>query len=97
MGNIPVTTTAKIFSKVLRYKWKEHCNTNGRRTAIQMGGVLAVFPFPQSLGGPKVLQLQIGGVLQHKWEVYCDNFLRSSIEIPRAWYNPRIPGFPLNR
>ena len=38
--NIPVTTTTKIFSKVLRYKWEASCNTNGRRTAIQMGGVL---------------------------------------------------------
>ena len=46
LGNIPVTTTTKIFPKVLRYKWEAYCNTNGRRTAIQMGGVLTVFPFP---------------------------------------------------
>ena len=45
VGNIPVTTTTKIFPKVLRYKWEPYCNTNGRRTAIQMGGVLTLFPF----------------------------------------------------
>ena len=44
VGNIPVTTTTKIFPKVSRYKWEAYCNTNGRRTAIQMGGVLTVFP-----------------------------------------------------
>ena len=31
-GNIPVTTTTKISSKVLRYKWEAYCDTNGRRT-----------------------------------------------------------------
>ena len=30
MGSIPVTTTTKIFPKVLRYKWEAYCNTNGR-------------------------------------------------------------------
>ena len=64
LGNIPVTTTTKIFPKVLRYKWEVYCNTNGRRTAIQMGGVLTVFPFPQSVGAPKVLQ--------YKSEAYSD-------------------------
>ena len=29
-----------------------------------MGGVLTVFPFPQSVGAPEVLQ--------YKWEAYCD-------------------------
>ena len=38
MGNIPVTTTTKIFPKVLQYKWEAYCNTNGGRTVIQMGG-----------------------------------------------------------
>ena len=33
------------FPKVLRYKWEAYCDTNGRRTAIQMGGVLTVFLF----------------------------------------------------
>ena len=77
MGNIPVTTTTKIFHKTLRYKWEAHCNTNGRRIAIQMAGVLTAFPFPQSVGAPKVLQdnwrrlaIQSGGVLLY--------FLRSS-------------------
>ena len=45
MGNIPVTTTTPIFPRALRYKWEAYCNTNGRRTAIQMGGVLKYFPF----------------------------------------------------
>ena len=39
-------------------------NANGRRTAIQMGGVLTIFPFPQSVGAPKALQ--------YKLEVYCN-------------------------
>ena len=56
LGNIPVITTTKIFTKVLRYKWETYCNTNGGRTAIQMGGILTVLPFPQSVGAPKVLQ-----------------------------------------
>ena len=56
VGNIPVTTANKIFPKVLRYKWEAYCNTNGGRTAIQMGGVLTVFPFPQSVGAAKALQ-----------------------------------------
>ena len=64
MGNIPVTTTTKIFPKVLQYKWEAYCNTNGRRIAIQMGGVLTVFPFPQSVGAPKALQ--------YKLEAYCN-------------------------
>ena len=45
LGNIPVTTTTKIFKEALQYKWEPYCNTNGRRTAIQMEGVLTVFPF----------------------------------------------------
>ena len=57
---------------VLQYEWEAYCNTNGRRTAIQMGGVLRVFPFPQSVEAPK------GGVLQYYLEVYCDTFVRSS-------------------
>ena len=63
-GNIPVTTTTKIFPEVLRYKWEAYCNTNGRRTAIQMGGVLTVFPFPKSVGAPKALR--------YKLEAYCN-------------------------
>ena len=27
-------------NKALRYEWEAYCNTNGRHTAIQMGGVL---------------------------------------------------------
>ena len=40
---------ASMFSKVLPYKWEAKweafCHTNGRRTAVQMGGVLLRFPF----------------------------------------------------
>ena len=43
--NVPVTPTPSIFPKVLPYKWGAYCNTNGRRTAVQMGGVLQGFPF----------------------------------------------------
>ena len=38
--NVLVITTTKIFPKALRCKWEAFCNTHGRRTAIQMGGVL---------------------------------------------------------
>ena len=34
----------QYFPKVLPYKWGAYC-TNGRRTAVQMGGVLQGFPF----------------------------------------------------
>ena len=37
--------TPSIFPKVLPYKWGAYCRTNGRRTAVQMGGVLQGFPF----------------------------------------------------
>ena len=43
--NVPVTPTPSIFPKVLPYKWGAYCRTNGRRTAVQMGGVLQGFPF----------------------------------------------------
>ena len=48
---------------VLRHKWEAYCNTNGRRTAIQMGGVLIVFPFLRAQGTQFVLQ--------YKLEAYC--------------------------
>ena len=35
--------TPSTFSKVLRAQWEEHCRTNGRHTAVQMGGVLLGF------------------------------------------------------
>ena len=72
LANIPVTTTTKFCPKVLRYKWEAYCNTNGRRTAMQMG-VLTVFPFPQSVGAPKVLQ--------YKLEAYCNTNWRWCIAI----------------
>ena len=43
--NIPVTPTPSIFPEVLPYTWEAYCRTNGRRTAVQMGGVLQGFPF----------------------------------------------------
>ena len=85
VGKIAVTTTTKIFRK--------YCDTNGRRIAIQMGGVLqnkweaycdtngrstANIPFPQSVWGTRSTAIQIGRVLQHKLEVYRGTFLRSS-------------------
>ena len=45
LGNVPVTPTPSIFPKVLPYKWGAYCRTNGRRTAVQMGGILQGFPF----------------------------------------------------
>ena len=45
LRNVPVTPTPSIFPKVLPYKWGAYCRTNGRRTAVQMGGVLQGFPF----------------------------------------------------
>ena len=84
LGNIPVTTTTKIFQK--------YCDTNGRRIAIQMGGVLQYkweaycdtngrsadsISLSSERRGTKSNAVQIGGVLQYKWEAYCDTFLRS--------------------
>ena len=57
-------TTTKIFPKALRYKLEAYCNTIGRRTAIQIGGVLTVFPFRQSVGAPRALR--------YKLEAYCN-------------------------
>ena len=78
VGSIPVTTTTKIFPKVLRYKWEAYRNTNGRRIAIQMGRVLTAFPFPQSVRALEVLRYKWEAYCNTKLEVYCDPFLRSS-------------------
>ena len=43
--NVPVTPTPSTFSKVLPYRWEAYCRTNGRCTAVQMGGVLLGFLF----------------------------------------------------
>ena len=77
MGNIPVTTTTKIFPKILRYKWEAYCDTNGRRTAIN-GRSTDSISLSSERRGTESTAVQIGGVLQYKWEVYCDTFLRSS-------------------
>ena len=59
--NVPVTPTPSIFRKVLPYKWGAYCRTNGRRTAVQMGG--AGFPFLRSLEAKKVRR--------YRWRAYC--------------------------
>ena len=65
MGNIPVTTTTKISQK--------YCDTNGRRIAIQMGGVLRCnweeydsISLSSERRGTKSTATQTGGVLQYK-------------------------------
>ena len=56
------------FPKSTAIRMGTYCNTNGRRTAIQMGGVLTVLPFPQSVGARKHcntnwrrIAIQVGG------------------------------------
>ena len=72
LRNVPVTPTPSILPKVLPYKWGAYCRTIGRRTAVQMGGVLPGFPFLRSLEARKVRRykwgrtaVQIGGVLPY--------------------------------
>ena len=74
MGNIPVTTTTKIFPKVLRCEWEACCNT-----AIQMGGVLTVFPFSRAYGPRKYCNTnwkrtatKIAGVLRYSFRVFLN-------------------------
>ena len=38
-----------VSQKYRRYKWEVYCGTNGRRTAVQIGGVLLRFPFSKAL------------------------------------------------
>ena len=64
LGNIPVTVTTNIFPKEMRCKWEAYCGIHGRHTAIQVGGVLQVIPFPHGSGALKALQ--------YKLEVYCN-------------------------
>ena len=75
LGNIPVTTTTKIFPKALRYKWEAYCDTNGRRIAKQMAGVLTLFPFPQSVGAPEVLQYKLEAYCNTNWRCIAILFL----------------------
>ena len=79
--NVPVTPTPSIFPKVLPYKWGAYCRTNGRRTAVQMGGVLQSFPFFEAQKPGKCTAIQMGGVLPYKLEVYCRTFWASC----RGW------------
>ena len=63
-----MTPTPNAFSKVLPYKWER---TNGRRTAVQMEGVLLGFPFFKA-SKPGRSSDTNGGVLPYKLEVfYC--------------------------
>ena len=75
-----MTPTPSIFSQVLPYKWEAYCSTNGRRTAVQMGGVLLGFPFLR-LRSQEGRAMQMGGVLPYKLEVYCRTFFDTS----RGW------------
>ena len=70
--NVPVTPTPSIFPKVLPYKWGAYCRTNGRLTAVQMGGVLQGFPFFEAWKPGKYgdtnggrTAVQIGGVMPY--------------------------------
>ena len=70
--NVPVTPTPSIFPKVLPCKWGAYCRTNGRRTAVQMGGILQGFPFFEAWKPGKYgdtnggrTAVQIGGVLPY--------------------------------
>ena len=64
------TPQPQVFSqKYRRYKWEAYCVTNGRRSAVEIGGVLRRFPFSKALkparhsvtnGGRSAVQ--IGGV-----------------------------------
>ena len=65
-----------VFSQKHRqYKCEAYCGTNGRRTAVQIGGVLRRFPFSKAL---KPARHSItnggGGVLRYKLEVYRQYF-----------------------
>ena len=59
--------THQDFPKVLRYEWEAYCNTNEGRTVVQMGGVLTVLPFPQSVGVPKVLKYKLDACCNTNW------------------------------
>ena len=59
----------------------KHCDTNGRRIAMQMGSVLRYkweeywsLSLSWELSGSESTAIQIGGVLQYKLEVYCNTF-----------------------
>ena len=58
-----MTPTPSSLPKVLPHKWGAYCRTNGRRTAVQMGGVLRGFPFLRSSEARKVRR--------YKWGAYC--------------------------
>ena len=60
-----------LFSqKYRRYKWEAYCGTNGRRTAVQIGGVLRRFPFFKAWKPARHSVTNGGGALRYKLEVY---------------------------
>ena len=63
-GRHPGDHNHQDFPKSTAIQMRGVRNTHGRRAAIQVGGVLTVVPFPQSIGAPKVLQ--------YKLEVHCN-------------------------
>ena len=74
LGNILVTTTTKILSKVLRYKWEAYCNTKWGAYCDRSGKSTDNISLSLEPRGTKSTAIQLGGVLQYKWEVYCDIF-----------------------
>ena len=64
----------------LAYKWEANCRTNGRRTAVQMGGVLLGFPFFEARS-QEGTAIQMWGVLPYTWEACCSTLSETS----RGW------------
>ena len=67
---------------------QKYCRTNGRRTAVQMGGVLQYkwevywwVSLSSRLRSQERPAIQMGGVLPYKLEVYCRTFFETS----RGW------------
>ena len=61
--------------------FQKYCRTNGRRTAVQMGGVLQYkwevyswVSLSSRLRSQESTAIQMGGVLPYKLEVYCRTF-----------------------
>ena len=76
--NFPVTPTPILSQK--------YCRTNGRRTAVQMEGVLQYkwevycWVSPSSrLRNQEGPAIQMGGVLPYRLEVYCRTFFETSM------------------
>ena len=64
---------------------QKYCRTNGRRTAVQMGGALQYkwevycwASLSSKLRSQEGTAIQMGGVLPYKLEVYCSTFSETS-------------------